>query len=99
MRSTWLVCACFFIFLSNIHAQVGIGITNPNSSAMLHVESTSKGVLFPRMTSVQRTAITPVNGLIVFDTDSNSLFIYEALPLGWKPIKGVSTLKDLVAGD
>src|SRR2546423_334262 len=50
------------------------------------------------MTSVQRIAVPPVNGLIVFDTDSNSLYIYEPLPLGWKPIKALSTLKDLVAG-
>jgi len=66
---------------------------------MLHIESTTKGVLFPRMTAAQRNAITPVNGLMVFDTDSNSLFIYQPLPMGWKPIKGMSSLKDLVAGN
>jgi len=105
MRSKWLSYACLFlsvyIFPINnyTYGQVGIGTTNPNSSAMLHVESTTKGVLFPRMTSAQRNAITPVNGLLVFDTDSNSLFIYQALPLGWKPIKGMSSLKDLVAGN
>ena len=99
MRSVWILSACFIISFQNLSAQVGIGTTTPNSSAMLHVESTTKGVLFPRMTAAQRNAITPVNGLMVFDTDSNSLFIYQPLPLGWKPIKGMSSLKDLVAGN
>lgn len=33
-----------------LNAQVGIGIINPESSAMLDVTSTSKGFLPPRMT-------------------------------------------------
>ncbi len=46
-----------------------------NSSALLQLNSTTKGLLLPRMTAAQRTSITsPANGLLVFDTDSNSLF-------------------------
>ena len=57
---------------------------------MLHVESTSKGVLFPRMSTVQRTAIVAVNGLIVFDTDSSTLYIYQ-VPSGWKQLKALAS--------
>src|SRR4051812_2917702 len=99
MRAGWILFAFLLFTFSISSAQVGIGTTTPNSSAMLHVESTTKGVLFPRMTTAQRTAIAAVNGLIVFDTDSNSLFIYQPLPAGWKQIKAMTSLKDLVAGN
>jgi hypothetical protein len=44
------------------------------ASALLEMESTTKGFLPPRMTTAQRVAIaSPVNGLIVFDTDVQNL--------------------------
>lgn len=49
---------------------IGIGTSNPNASAQLDVNSTSKGLLPPRMTYAQRNAITnPAQGLIVYCTD------------------------------
>jgi hypothetical protein len=43
-------------------------------SAILQADSTTQGFLPPRMTTAQRTAIaSPVNGLIVFDTDLQNL--------------------------
>jgi hypothetical protein len=65
-----------FIFLTSFfstHAQVGIGTANPNSSAKLEINSTTQGLLPPRMTSVQKDAIaTPAQGLVVFCTDCGS---------------------------
>ncbi|TDA85852.1 hypothetical protein E0702_17340, partial [Halomonas marinisediminis] len=50
-------------------AQVGIGTTTPDASSALEVQSTEKGLLIPRMTSAQRTAIaSPALGLLVYDT-------------------------------
>jgi len=49
-----------------------------SSTAILDVKSTSKGVLIPRMTTTQRTAIvTPATGLQVYDSDLNLLFYYN----------------------
>jgi hypothetical protein len=62
-------------------AQVSISATasTPNASAMLDVQSTTKGFLLPRMTAVQRNAIaSPANGLAVYDTDSAAVFIRQA---------------------
>jgi hypothetical protein len=53
-------------------AQVGINATNtaPNGSAMLDVSSTNKGLLIPRMTTIQKNAIpNKIEGLTVYDTD------------------------------
>lgn len=60
------------------YGQVGIGTNNPDNSAVLDIESTTKGLLAPRMTAAQRTAIsTPAEGLIVFQTDNTpNLYCY-----------------------
>lgn len=61
------------MFMSN-SGSVGIGTINPNTSALLDVDSTSKGVLMPRMTSTQRDAITtPVAGLMVYNTTTGTM--------------------------
>ena len=66
--------------------QVGIGTSNPNAAAIIEIASTTQGVLFPRMTKVQRDAITsPPIGLMLFVTDDNEgLYIYKTS--GWVQI-------------
>lgn len=55
-------------------AQVGIGTNSPNANAALDVVSTTQGMLFPRMTTAQRDAISsPAKGLIIFNTTLNCL--------------------------
>jgi hypothetical protein len=46
----------------------------PNANAILDVKSTSKGILFPRMTSAQRAAIPATMGLMVYDTETKSFW-------------------------
>lgn len=59
---------------------------NPaDSSSMLDVQSTDKGVLIPRMNSNRRNLIVnPAEGLLVYDTDTRT-FWYYAQP-GWKEL-------------
>jgi hypothetical protein len=57
-----------------------------NTSALLQINSTTKGFLPPRMTSAQRTAIsTPAVGLIVYQTDATE-GAYEYTSGGWRLI-------------
>lgn len=60
-----------FILLTQFaFSQIGIGTVNPHSSAILDVESTSRGFLPPRMTNQDMKSIsTPTEGLMVFCTD------------------------------
>ena len=56
------------------NGNVGIGTATPNVSALLDVTSTTKGLLPPRMTTAQVTAVaTPADGLIVYDTDTDTI--------------------------
>jgi hypothetical protein len=49
---------------------VAIGTTTPASAAALDITSTTQGLLLPRLTYVQKTAISnPVAGLILFCSD------------------------------
>ena len=60
-------------------AQVGIGVSTANidPSAQLDVTSTTKGFLPPRMTEVQKIAISsPASGLLVYQTDGASGYYY-----------------------
>lgn len=57
---------------------VGIGTTSPSASAILDVQSTTKGARLPNMTTVQKNAIaSPAVGLMVFDTTLAQLSIYD----------------------
>jgi len=50
---------------------------DPDASAILDVQSTTKGMLVPRMTTSQRTMINaPANGLLVFDLDTGSFWFF-----------------------
>ncbi len=65
---------CFILLLSYCTSfaqnNVGIGTTSPAQSAKLDISSTTQGFLPPRMTYIQRNAIsTPVAGLMVWCTD------------------------------
>ena len=61
----------------NPDGSVGIG-TIPVASAIFEISSISKGILVPRLTTTQRTAIvTPAAGLLVYDTNSKSFWYYN----------------------
>ncbi len=77
-KFTLLFLLPLLIAATSMAQSVGIGTTSPNSSAMLDVSSTTKGLLLPRMTSAQRTAIaSPANGLIVYDTDTKTVWYHN----------------------
>ncbi len=63
----------------------GLGTTTPNASSILEMQSTTQGVLVPRMTAVQRLAVTvnaTTEGLLVYDLDSLCFFYYK-VSTGW----------------
>lgn len=77
--TVYAICILFLAFINqSTHSQVGIGTTTPNASSILDITSTTQGVLTPRMTTAQRTAISsPADGLLVYDTDEGAFYYYE----------------------
>ena len=79
---TLLFAAILFAMATVANAQsVGINSdgSSPNSSAMLDVSSTTKGLLAPRMTATQKTAIaSPATGLLVYQTDGTAGYYYNS---------------------
>ncbi|MFM8372537.1 MAG: hypothetical protein ACKOCO_09130 [Bacteroidota bacterium] len=57
-----------------LSGQIVVGGTTPDPSAVLDIRSTEKGVLLPRLTTVQRDAVgSPATGLTIFNTTTNCL--------------------------
>ena len=78
LKRTFFVFAMLATFSLSAQVSINNDGTDPDGSAMLDVQSTDKGMLVPRMTTAQRTAISiPATGLMVFDTDTGSFWFYN----------------------
>jgi Chaperone of endosialidase len=101
MKVRLLILGSLFLFLGhNLILAQNVSISEdesytPDASAMLDVYSLDKGVLVPRVTTVQRNAIaTPANGLLVYDTDENSFYYYNGSKSAWTNLTGVDDSGD-----
>ena len=77
--------------LNNIFAQQNVGISEtpiiPDVTSILEIYSTSKGILIPRLTSIQRNSIvSPANGLLVFDTEEDCFMFYSSFSSAWQSL-------------
>jgi hypothetical protein len=92
MRKLLLAGLCLIVNCTVVFAQnktLGVGVSAPNPNAALHVESPTgnQGFIMPRLTTAQRNAMVSLltqgdKGLILYDTDLNSIFIWDGL--AWK---------------
>lgn len=67
-----------FLLPASLAAQVGINILVPDTSAILHLESTTRGLLLPRLTTTQRDNIVqPKAGLQIYNTTDSLMQYYN----------------------
>jgi hypothetical protein len=81
------------LFMSTQRPSIFTDILFPESPTTFSVQdsslawfrSTTKGVLFPNMSEIQRDAIiTPETGLVIYNTDSNKMQVYTGIGMsGW----------------
>ena len=78
------------LFTALGYAQVGINTNTPDASSALEIESTTGGILIPRLTQTQRDAITePATGLMIYQTNQTTgFYFYDGT--AWTKIDGVA---------
>ena len=95
-----LIVVFFTVIISikmNAQSDMKIG-NNPGtktSSAVLEVESTTKGFLMPRMDETQMKELKePTEGLLIYNLDQSCIYIYRGSEWYRQPLlsKGVTTL-------
>ena len=87
MKNYLLILAIALLVMEAKAQNIGINSTGalPNSSAMLDVDvaalATKKGLLIPRMTAAEKTALNPLpaaaQGLLIYQTDGAQGFYYN----------------------
>jgi hypothetical protein len=76
------------LFRCNEAGNFMIGTNTEIASAKFNVDSTTQGILFPRMTTTQKNAIaSPAAGLVVYDTTLGKLCVRTAS--SWETITSV----------
>jgi microcystin-dependent protein len=86
MRSILLYTTLFLLLLAGFvpamaQTSTGMGTINPDSHAVLDISSTTKGVLFPRLTAAQQTTLAgslgdAEKGMIVTDSATGHLVVW-----------------------
>lgn len=102
MKKIYLTCFALTVALSSVQfsasaqkdkvGSVGIGTNSPDQSAILDLNSNSKGLLMPRMSLEQRNGIqSPAKGLMIYQTDMLSgVYIYDGTE--WKGMTGANSI-------
>jgi Chaperone of endosialidase len=98
MKMRILLLSAIWFIQSGQSQNVGIGTGSPNASAILHLNSNNKGVLFPQVSIDSLKDITsigaPANGLIVYNTTEPGVrndmqrgyYYYNTLANSWVKI-------------
>ena len=69
------------------NGNVGVGTASPAASALLHLNSTNRGFLPPRMTTAQRDAIAaPAEGLVIYNLTAHEPQFWNGSQ--WKSMAG-----------
>lgn len=94
IKTTVYLVLLFMVGIKGFSQNMAINATGnlPAASAILDVSSTSMGMLTPRMTTTQRTAINaPAVGLLVYDTDLSRFHFYNGA--AWVKIESASDFR------
>lgn len=100
-----LLFSITLLLSATIYSQVGIGTSSPNSSAMLDIVASDKGLLIPRVALTnatdQVTVPSPAVGLLVYNTGASTL-TYKGFVFWngteWRSINNTSTVNPSISG-
>ncbi len=101
-KALLILVITFFIVITNFTAQgqsMGISSTSitPDPSSILELRTSTKGLLTPRMTTIQRDAISsPATGLVIYNTTTNQFNFYNGTI--WNALASGSSAVNSVTG-
>jgi hypothetical protein len=82
---------------SGFFDRLGVGTYDIDSTALVEFDSTTKGFLAPRMTTVQRDNISsPATGLLIYNTTTNKYNVYNGS--AWKSVGSTEVGGDVENG-
>ncbi len=85
------------LFFDNTANALGVGTNTITASAILQLDSTNKGFLPPRLTTLEKDAIaSPAEGLTLFDSDLNKLNVYNGTE--WKNVGSAEIGGEITGG-
>lgn len=95
MKKFYLILMALAAFTANAQVRIATDQGAAHSKSMLEINSTDKGLLIPRLTTAQRTAITATadataDGLLVYDTDLKALYVYSGA--AWNAIPNTASI-------
>lgn len=100
MRNLLIILLILFFLVDESFSQslaVNTDGSIANTSAILDVKSTQKGILIPRMSKTEKNAISsPANGLLVFQETPDSVGLYYYNGTSWIWMPGVDQLNNSV---
>lgn len=103
MRTTKLLII-FLLLGFTAKAQVGVNTLNPDSSAILHIYSNSKGVLLPILVDTTRSGLTVQNaptadGLLVYDSIDKVYYFFNRATRKWLALNPFQVNEETHAND
>lgn len=96
MKKILFTLALFAGMAASAQVKVGDNPTTVNANAVFEMESTTKGLLLPRMTTAQRAAITSPAGLQVYDTTTNTIWYHNGT--AWVNSGAATTVSNSIVG-
>ncbi|MDO6820034.1 hypothetical protein [Zobellia sp. 1_MG-2023] len=77
MKNVPLIVLLFLTQLAYTQVKIGDNINQIDAASLMELESASRVLVVTRVTNAQMSAITPLNGALVFNTDEDCLFQYK----------------------
>ncbi len=85
MKRIYFLFAFLVTFSFHVNSQISIGDSLPDSCATLDLQASDRGLMLPRMNSMQMNSISnPAHGLVIYNNTVNAVYFFDGD--GWNMI-------------
>jgi len=78
-RTTYSITLLFLFLavIANGQVKIGTNVSSIDSNSILELESNNSALVITRMSDTEMNAIIPLNGALVYNTDTKCVFVFE----------------------